>query len=259
MGSIVRTDAATDVSLDQTGMTMSFDTPAIPQQNSSTTPRYDIYRGIHKAVRAFMCDTLLAVGRLDAADRHEAATTVRQVRSMATFCASHLAHEDRFIHPAMEERRPGSADNLVEDHRHHGVRLQEIGQLADRLEQAADSAALEQLQRLLADFTADSLQHMNIEETWNNAVLWDTHTDAELLAIEQAIVASIPADEMMLCLRWMMIGSSPTERAELLGGMRQNAPRPAYEAALALARDCLDARDWNRLAQALEESEPLAA
>jgi len=237
---------------------MNFDTSAVPQQ-TSPAPRYDIYRGIHKALRAFMCDTLLRIGRLDPTDRSETRATTQQLRGMAAFCASHLAHEDRFIHPAMELRRPGSAVNLANDHRHHETTLQEIDGLADQLDQTAEPAVLEQLQRLLADFVADSLLHMNIEETWNNTVLWDTHDDAELAAIEQAIVASIPPDEMVLCLRWMLLAFSPTERIALLAGMRQNTPQPAYEAALALARDCLVTRDWNRLALALAEQQPLAA
>ncbi len=78
-----------------------------PQSPSAL--RVDIYRGIHKAVRAFMCDTLTMVGQLDIDDDADVTATVAQVRGLAAFCADHLAHENQFIHPAMEARRPGSS------------------------------------------------------------------------------------------------------------------------------------------------------
>ena len=53
------------------------------------------------------------------------------------------------------------------------------------------ATAVAELQRFLAQFVAENLTHMNVEESWNNAVLWETHSDAELIAIEQAIVASL--------------------------------------------------------------------
>ena len=42
-------------------------------QAALAAPRLDLYQGIHKAMRAFMADTLLAVGRMDADDALELA------------------------------------------------------------------------------------------------------------------------------------------------------------------------------------------
>lgn len=54
------------------------------------------------------------------------------------------------------------------------------------------AAMLGLLERLLALFVADDVQHMHVEETAHDAVLWAHYSDDELMAIEQAIVASIP-------------------------------------------------------------------
>ena len=39
----------------------------------------------------------------------EVSAVLAQVRSMASFCAGYLDHENRHVHPAMEARLPGSA------------------------------------------------------------------------------------------------------------------------------------------------------
>lgn len=229
---------------------------------STNTLRYDIYNGIHKALRAFMTDTLSAVTRVDCSDSQEVAQVSAQVRELATFCECHLKHENEFVHTAMETRRPGSSGTAAEGHVHHVQEIAQLTALATAMEQAVgaernDTAT--QLRRGLALFIADNLAHMDIEETWNNAVLWATHTDEELLALEQAIVASLSPEEMALCLRWMIPAMNPAERSELIAGMREHAPVPAFEGALAIARAHLSARDWNKLTEALALPDRLAA
>ena len=81
----------------------------VANAKSPGAPRMDLYRGIHKAVRAFMCDTLTMVGQRDIDSDENVAALVAQVRGLAAFCADHLAHENQLVPPAMEARRPGSS------------------------------------------------------------------------------------------------------------------------------------------------------
>ena len=53
------------------------------------------------------------------------------------------------------------------------------------------------LYRQLTLFMAHNFEHMNEEETAHNAVLWAHYTDAELVGIHDALVASIPPHEML--------------------------------------------------------------
>lgn len=236
--------------------------PGRQPRASTSIPRYDIYNGIHKAVRVYMADTLSAVTRVDCDDSREIAQVAAQVRELAVFCENHLKHENEFVHTAMETRRPGSSGTTAEGHVHHVQEIAQLIALATAMEQAAGTErndAATQLRRSLALFIADNLAHMNIEETENNAILWSTHTDAELLALEQSIVASLSPEEMALCLRWMIPAMNPAERAELMAGMREHAPAPAFEGALAIARAHLNARDWAKLTEALALPDRLAA
>lgn len=224
--------------------------------------RFDLYTGIHKALRRFMCDTLTCIAALDAGDDAEVAAGMAQLRELVDFCESHLQHENEFVHRAMEARRPGSSNDAAADHGHHAHAFTRLRLLAEATEQnrgAARAIVLAQLQRYLGVFVGENFIHMNMEETEHHAVLWATHTDAELDALHQALLASLTPREMASSLRWMIPAFSPSERAGLLAGMRAHAPAPAYQGALALAREHLAVRDWNKLAQALELDEKLAA
>lgn len=232
---------------------------ALPQQ---TTTRFDLYTGIHKAVRRYMCDTLTRTAALDSEDHADVAAGLQQVRELVAFCESHLQHENDFLHGAMEARRPGSSGATANDHVHHGHAFARLQLLADAVEQSQDNAraaALLQLQRYLGIFVGENFIHMNMEETDNQAVLWASYSDAELQVLHQALVASLPPAEMAACLRWMIPAFNPSERAQLLSGMRMQAPPPVFQAALTIAREHLSTRDWSKLMQALELEEKQAA
>lgn len=235
---------------------------ALAARHPAPTRRVDIYAPIHKALRAFMCDTLVALGSLDGDDRKALSAGTAQVRLLAAFCASHLRHENDFVHPAMEARRPGSSQAIAADHRHHEQALERLLALCDAAEQGAQSErhdALAELYRYLALFVGENLTHMHVEESEHNAALQSAYSDQELLGIEQAIVASLAPDEAMLGMRWMIPAMNASERAGKLAGIRMHAPAPVFDGVLALARAQLPEREWRKLAQALELEEPLAA
>ena len=227
----------------------NFNQKKIPAQD-----RMDIYAGIHKAVRAFLTDTLGRVARLDLDDAQQVADTVAQVRELLVFCTDHIAHENEFVHTAMEARQPGSAGGTASDHVHHAETVAMLLAHCNGLLSGTDAerhVAWRQLQRGLALFTGDNLLHMDVEETVNNAVLQACYTDAELVALHQRILASLSPREMAVSTRWLLIGSSPAERAQIMGGMRAEAPPPAFDAMLGIARQCLAPAEWAKLAAAL--------
>ncbi len=217
-------------------------------------PRENLYAGIHKALRAFMADTLIAVGRADPGDVQETRDVSEQVVELMQVCEAHVHHEDSFVHPALEARTPGVCHAVAQDHTGH---LQHIGHLRalalrlPALNDAERAPALHSLYLALALFVADNFTHMHVEETQHNAALWAWYTDDELRAIQGALVAAIPPDEVMLVMRWMLPQLSSPERLAMLGGMRANAPAPVFEAMLSVARPHLSQHDWGKLVRGL--------
>ena len=97
-------------------------------QAQPAAPRMDMYASIHKALRAFMADTLLGLGRMDVDDDLEFAQTCDRVMQLLDLCRAHLHHENQFVHAAMEARQPGSSQNIAGEHLEHE---QAITALAD--------------------------------------------------------------------------------------------------------------------------------
>jgi hypothetical protein len=230
-------------------------TPQEMQQVAAQeAPRLDLYAGIHKALRALMADTLLALGRTDTDDALELAQASQRVMELLDFCASHLQHENDFIHAAMEARAPGACEAIAHEHEEHERHIDELSGLAGALltlgAQQRAGAALE-LYRQLALFIAENFQHMHVEETAHNAVLWSRYTDAELADIHAALVASIPPQEMMYVVRWLVPFMNPAERIAMMADMRAHAPAPAFAAALDTVRPHLSDREWSKLTSGL--------
>jgi hypothetical protein len=217
-------------------------------------PRFDMYSGIHKALRAFMADTLLALGRMDPADDAEVAQATGRVVELLDVCAGHLQHENDFVHAAIEARAPGASAAIGHEHEDHVKHIARLSDLMVQLRAASTAArpgAAARLYRELALFMAENFQHMHVEETAHNAVLWARYTDAELVAIHDALVASIPPQEMMAIARWLVPFQNPQDRFHLLADMRAKAPAPAFQAVLDLVQPLLTTREWSKLTGAL--------
>lgn len=223
-------------------------------QAASSANRLDMYVGIHKALRHFMTDTLHRVGRMDTRDSADLARTLGQFEDLMALCEQHIHHENDFVHAAIEARQPRGAARTAGDHVEHFAHIEALRAEARGVAQADDTTrpvlAL-RLYRHLALFVADNFQHMNIEETQNNAALWAHYTDAELMDLHHRILASLPPSETMEVMRWMIPASSPAERAQILGGMQAAAPAPAFRAVLDIVRPHLDDSAWDKLARAL--------
>lgn len=221
---------------------------------AAEAPRFDMYTGIHKALRAFMSDTLLAVGRMDPLDEDDVAQASARVLDLLAVCAGHLRHENAFVHAAIEARAPGASAAIGHEHEDHVKHIARLSDLVVVLRGAAlvdRSAAAVRLYRELALFIADNFEHMNVEESAHNAVLWARYTDAELVAIHDALVASIEPQEMMAIARWLVPFQNPQDRFHLLADMRAKAPAPAFQAVMDLVQPLLTAREWGKLTGAL--------
>lgn len=225
------------------------DTAAL--QHTEAFSRHDIYRWIHKALRARMCRVLVLAGSLDVTDPAALGTTLDAVDALLAQCRDHLAHENEFLHTAMEAVQPGSSQGGAADHVDHLAHIASLQADSQALRQAPDGAAALRLYHALALFVAENLAHMHKEETEHNAVLWRHCSDAQIQAIEQRLHASLPPAEMMDVLPWLATGLNATERAQLMQGMQQGMPAPVFEAALGAAMAPLNDPQRAQLSRAL--------
>jgi hypothetical protein len=224
------------------------------QRLAAAQPRLDMYTSIHKALRACMAETLVALGRADTADDAQTQSAAQRVTDLLGLCEAHLDKENKFVHAAMEARAPGSSDALAHEHVEHEAHIAQLREGAAALHDAPVSTrplAAQRLYQALALFVADNFRHMHVEETAHNAVLWAHYSDAELAAIHDELVASIPPQELMAALRWMVPSFNAAERLGFLADVQAKAPAPAFDAILQVARAHLDDSDWHQLCTGL--------
>jgi hypothetical protein len=216
--------------------------------------RVDLYTLIHKALRALLCETLGAIGRMDASDDAEVAAALGALRRVITLGRHHLHHENQYIHPALEARRRGAACASAKEHTEHEETFERLEALAQHLERSRgaerEAAALE-LYRELGLHAAKDFVHMHAEETENNAVLWAHYSDAELAGIHRAILASVGPQLLNENLRALAPAVTPSERAALLSGMRGGVPSEEFSGVLELVRSTIGERHWSKLLSAL--------
>lgn len=226
----------------------------LPRTIAAAAPRLDFYAPIHKALRAFMADTLTRIGSMDTADEADVQATLGQLATLTTLLRAHLHHENSFVHPALEARSQGSARRIAQEHEEHRASLDALDAEAAAVATAPvshrDRIAL-RLYRHLALFVAENLQHMHVEETAHNQALWAAYTDEELIAIHQALLASIAPQEMGLVLHWMAPALAHAELAGMLADMQREMPPEAFRGILDLVRERLSTPRWDKLARAL--------
>ena len=225
----------------------------------SDSPRIDFYAPVHKAYRAFMCDTLVRLGCIDLDDAAQAACVMSQVRALLASMRAHLAHENNFMHPLITStgQAPASAAE-------HGEHEREIAELALLTTHAASAAREERdglthtLYHRLSLLVADHFEHMLSEEVDNNRVLWAHYTDAQLIETHDALVASIEPATFMEIMGWMLPALTPRELAQVMQGARGSAPPEVFEALLSLAASTLAPERWNKLRAALSVESAVA-
>jgi hypothetical protein len=217
-------------------------------------PAVDLYRDIHKGIRAELFAVTSAAGNIDPSDYCDRAALSDHISSVAGVLESHAHHEDAVIDPVLERHLPDLASEINDDH----ARLERMfSSITDLGTAVVDVAASEQRRLLqllhldLARFTSSYLEHIDLEERVVMQRLPELLGVEEIAAMHVAIVSSIPPDEMARSLAFMLPAMNIDDRAELLGGLRLAAPPEAFDATMGLARSVLRPSDFVTLADRL--------
>lgn len=218
-------------------------------------PAVDLYRDIHKGIRAELFAVTSTAGSVDPSDRCDRAALADHVTSVASVLESHAHHEDAAIDPVLERHLPDLACTINSDHERLERMFSSIVDLAVTVVDA-DSGEQRRLMQLLhldlARFTSSYLEHIDLEERTVMQRLPQLMSVEEIAAIHEAIISSIPPDEMARSLSFMLPAMNIDDRAELLGGVRAAAPADAFEATMGLARSVLRPADYRSLAERME-------
>ena len=218
------------------------------------TVTVDIYRDIHKGIRSELFGVTVAAGQVDPGNRDAVAAVAGRWRDLVGLLVAHAEHEDEFLQPVIEVHAPSFAEVIATAHPELEAQMAALEVLADR---ATDAGVCERrlfVHRMylgFASFTSAYLQHQEFEETQVMPALAAKIGVGELLAINGAIVASIPPDQMVQSATLMFPAMNVEDRTELLGGAQAEAPPEVFAGMMALTQSVLSPADYAEVATRL--------
>jgi hypothetical protein len=224
--------------------------------------RYNIFNQIHKALRALLYDTALLLQQTHFADADEADAALERVKFVVDLFDEHALHEDNYVLTAIQRYEPSVVDMFEQEHvKDHALSEALRGLLKVYRYAILPGVKIDTghaIHNAFVEFMIFNLGHMAKEEVVLNKILWRYHTDAEILAINQQIVQSIPPHEMAATAKWMMRGLSNAEISHWLKEVEQNAPAPVFAQLLAIAEKELPQQRFLRVSESLTEGARVA-
>ena len=183
-----------------------------------TTPRFDLYTPIHKAIRQILFDLSSMEGRTDYDDRACCATFADRATRALQLVSEHAAHEDREVLPELKRHAPAVEARLSAQHVELESIAEEVLARAAALDTASDAerrSAGAAMHVLVNRLVSGHLEHMAFEESDANGALWTAFADPELVAMHGRILSSITPPRMAEWMQWMLPALNPSERSRL--------------------------------------------
>lgn len=210
---------------------------------------FDLYRDIHKAIRAELFSVTVEAGRVDPGDGQGVAAVAVQVRDIVRFLVEHAEHEDP-IDAALRQVLPELAEEVAAEHHALEARMASLTELAEAAHLApvaAQRAATHRLYVELAAFTSDYLAHQDREEREIMPTLEALIGVDAVMGIHGQIISSMPPAQFFSALALMFPMMNIDDRTEMLGGMQATAPAEVVDEVWNLARSVLAAADVTAL------------
>jgi hypothetical protein len=215
---------------------------------------HDLYRDIHKALRAELFSVVTEAASLDPNHGLARAALASHVREIVGLLDDHAEHEDAAIQPVLERELPDLAERIAVDHQAFEARTEALVAMAEDAAQldAADAGhRVHRVHLAVASFTSAYLEHQDVEERVIMPALEEAVGGEAVVGIHQEILASIPPEDMVRSLAVMLPAMNIEGRTELLGGMREGAPAEVFEGVWGRTGSVLEPADFAAVAARL--------
>lgn len=225
-------------------------TPLIVETAALETVTVDMYRDVHKGIRAGLFAVTQSAGQVDPHDQDAVRAVGAAWTDMVQMLVEHAEHEDNFVQPVIERFNPEYAEEIAIAHPRLEAQMAELEVLADRAAGACPEQARILTHRLylgLASFTSEYLRHQEFEE-FEVMVMLSQHVSAEeLRALDNAIVASISPERLAASAVLMLPAMNIEDQTELYSGARDGVPPEMFQGMLMLAEAVLEPAEYDAL------------
>lgn len=214
-------------------------------------PTPDLFTHIHKGLRHGLFTAVELLGRTDWSDPTAAGEATARWTELDTQLTAHAHHEDVFIFPMLEVRRPGATAALHAGHETIDKLQRAATQAVERAVARGIAADGLHAYRLATELAGAYLSHLLDEERTVMPAILECCSSEEIEACRRALLATVAPDEAAVTQRWVLLSIDHPTRVGLFTGARRSMPPEAFTGLLALARHVLPAHDLTRLDAAL--------
>ena len=219
--------------------------------------RYNIFNQIHKALRSLLYETAALIQQTDFTDATESEEALKKIHQIVDIFEKHALHEDTHVLPAIASYDPALIQSFEQEHEEDNALGQRLKGLMNAFNNTVSSAdridAGNTIHTAYVEFMVFNLNHMAREERILNIALWKHYSDAEIVGINNNIVANIPLPELQGTSVWMMRSMNNGEIINWLKEVRSHAPEQAYRMLYHIAGEELPPVRWQKVKTALEE------
>lgn len=186
-----------------------------------STPRFDLFLPIHKAIRFALADLLTRMGTTDFADHEAAQRIAGDLGLVLALCEDHRRTEDEIVLPNLRSRMSGDLVSILDDHEDQSRIVEELLAASRTLlaESAANRPVVGRMLYLhFSKFVGELLAHMAEEEQVASPLFERLFTDEELHAIHAKVMAFLSLEEHLRGARFILKAVNRPERVAMMTG-----------------------------------------
>ena len=147
----------------------------------------------------------------------------------------------------------------MEEHELLESAVDQIGDFVKKLTAGDSPAEGSQFSSMLNGFQAKYLDHMAMEESKMNSLIWSHFTDEELMdlvgtpaiGVHGAIMSKLAPEQIVLWFKYIVPALNPMERNIILSGFKANAPEEFVNRVLGVIREEMPASSFDSMVASL--------
>jgi len=198
-----------------------------------STPRFDLFSNIHKAIRLALSDLLVRMGATDFSDAAAAQRIAADLGMVLALCEDHRRTEDEIILPTLRSRTSGDLVSLLDAHEDQQQMVAELTAAAETLLKESPDNRPKVGRTLYLHFSklvGELLTHMAEEEQVAAPLFDRLFSQEELMAVHGKAMAFLSAESHLRGARFILKALNRPERVAVMTGALSNFPKEAVVA-----------------------------
>lgn len=205
--------------------------------------RFNLFKSVHKGLRALLADTLMQLQQTDFLIEAQASVAFERITLVLLLMHRHTKWEDDIVFQKLGANALSMTSYFTNQHYHTDALTLNIDILICGFEEAKTltekEAVANSLLNEFIEFTAHNFNQMTMEEQLVNPLLWSTHSDNELQALQLLHLNPYTSKSEQIFLQWMLVHNTNRELVGWMSNMKQKSTATQFNLVYDLAQKVL--------------------